>query len=74
MSTAGSIRQITSSASGWAIAATIVAIDVIVMWFFFAAAARGLGRLTQRESGQRALNRVFGGLFVGVGVLLAAVH
>ena len=24
--------------------------------------------------GQRALNRVFGGLFVGVGVLLAAVH
>jgi homoserine/homoserine lactone efflux protein len=56
------------------LAATIVAIDVIVMWFFFAAAARGLGRLTQRESGQRALNRVFGGLFVGVGVLLAAVH
>lgn len=56
------------------LAATIVAIDVVVMWFFFAAAARGLGRLTQRESGQRALNRVFGGLFVGVGVLLAAVH
>ncbi len=56
------------------LAATIVAIDVIVMWFFFAAAARGLGRLTQRESGQRSLNRVFGGLFVGVGVLLAAVH
>ncbi|WP_330476266.1 LysE family transporter [Terrabacter sp. C0L_2] len=56
------------------LAATIVAIDVIVMWFFFAAAARGLGRLTQRESGQRTLNRVFGGLFVGVGVLLAAVH
>lgn len=56
------------------LAATIVAIDVVVMWFFFAAAARGLGRLTQRESGQRTLNRVFGGLFVGVGVLLAAVH
>jgi homoserine/homoserine lactone efflux protein len=44
------------------------------MWFFFAAAARGLGRLTRRESGRRTLNRVFGGLFVGVGVLLAAVH
>jgi homoserine/homoserine lactone efflux protein len=56
------------------LAATIVAIDVVVMWLFFAAAARGLGRLTQRESGQRTLNRVFGGLFVGVGVLLAAVH
>ncbi|NUR16084.1 MAG: LysE family transporter [Dermatophilaceae bacterium] len=56
------------------LAATVVAIDVVVMWFFFAAAARGLGRLTQRESGQRTLNRVFGGLFVGVGVLLATVH
>ncbi|GAB2767858.1 LysE family transporter [Terrabacter sp. AAH1] len=56
------------------LAATVVAVDVVVMWFFFAAAARGLGRLTERESGQRTLNRVFGGLFVGVGVLLAAVH
>ncbi|GAA2019671.1 LysE family transporter [Terrabacter terrae] len=56
------------------LAATIVAIDVVIMWFFFAAAARGLGRLTQRESGQRTLNRIFGGLFVGVGVLLASVH
>ena len=56
------------------LAATVIAIDVVVMWFFFAAAARGLGRLTQRESGQRTLNRVFGGLFVGVGVLLAAVR
>jgi homoserine/homoserine lactone efflux protein len=56
------------------LAATVIAIDVVVMWFFFAAAARGLGRLTRRESGQRAVNRVFGGLFVGVGVLLAAVH
>ena len=56
------------------LAATIVAIDVIVMWFFFAAAARGLGRLTRRESGQRTLGRVFGSLFVGVGALLAAVR
>ena len=55
-------------------AATVVAIDVVVMWFFFAAAARGLGRLTRRESGQRTVNRVFGGLFVGVGGLLAAVY
>ena len=56
------------------LAATVVVIDVVVMWFFFAAAARGLGRLARRESGQRTINRVFGGLFVGVGVLLAAVH
>ena len=56
------------------LAATVVVIDVVVMWFFFAAAARGLGRLARRESGQRTLNRVFGGLFVGVGVLLATVH
>ena len=56
------------------LAATVVAIDVVVMWFFFAAAAKGLSGLTRSASGQRALNRVFGGLFVGVGVLLAAIH
>jgi homoserine/homoserine lactone efflux protein len=31
-------------------------------------------RLTAQESGRRVLNRVFGCLFVGVGILLAAVH
>lgn len=54
--------------------ATVVAVDVLVMWCVFASAARGLVRLTARESGRRVLNRVFGGLFVGVGILLAAVH
>lgn len=54
--------------------ATVVVIDVAVMWFFFATAARALRRLAADESGQRVINRVFGGLFVGVGVLLAAVH
>lgn len=54
--------------------ATVVAVDVAVMWFLFASAARGLARLTEREEGRRTLNRVFGGLFVGVGILLAAVH
>jgi broad specificity phosphatase PhoE len=33
-----------------------------------AGSARGLGRLTAGESGQRITNRVFGSLFVGVGV------
>jgi len=56
------------------LAATVVVVDVLVMWFVFAVAARGLRRLTHDASGQRRLNRVFGGLFVGVGALLAAVH
>ena len=56
------------------LAATIVLIDVVVMWCFFATAARGLRRLTGSPRGQRVMNRTFGGLFVGVGVLLAAVH
>ena len=56
------------------LAATIVVIDVLVMWFFFAAAAKGLRRLTRDERGQRSINRLFGSLFVGVGVLLAAIH
>lgn len=56
------------------IGATVVVVDVVVMWFLFASAARGLVRLTANESGRRTLNRVFGGLFVGVGILLAAVH
>ncbi|EWS99901.1 lysine transporter LysE [Intrasporangium oryzae NRRL B-24470] len=56
------------------LAATVMAVDVVVMWFFFAAAARGLGRLTRSESGQRTISRVFGSMFVGVGVLLATIH
>lgn len=56
------------------LAATTVVIDVVVMWCFFATAARGLRRVTTSPRGQRALNRTFGGLFVGVGVLLATVH
>ena len=54
--------------------ATVVVIDVLVMWFFFATAATGLRRLTRSPRGERTVNRLFGGLFVGVGVLLAAVH
>lgn len=54
--------------------ATVVAIDILVMWFFFAAAARSFQRFTQNERGQLMLNRVFGALFVAVGVLLALMH
>ena len=56
------------------LATTVVVVDVLVMWFVFAVAARGLRRLTHDEQGQRRLNRLFGGLFVGVGALLATVH
>lgn len=54
--------------------ATIVAIDILVMWFFFAAAARSFQRFTNTERGQLVLSRVFGVLFVGVGILLALIH
>ena len=53
------------------LAGTVVAIDVLVMWFFYAATARSFQRFTQHQRGQRILNRVFGSLFVTVGVLLA---
>jgi homoserine/homoserine lactone efflux protein len=56
------------------LAATCVTVDVLVMWGVFAVAARGLRRLTRTEAGRRRLNRLFGGLFVGVGLLLASVH
>ncbi|NUS37055.1 MAG: LysE family transporter [Pseudarthrobacter sp.] len=54
--------------------ATIVAIDILVMWFFFAAAARSFHRFTSTERGQLVLSRVFGVLFVAVGILLALIH
>ena len=55
------------------LAATVIAIDVLVMWFFFAAAAgsSGASPATPRTEGPEP---DFGGLFVGVGVLLAAIH
>jgi homoserine/homoserine lactone efflux protein len=54
--------------------ATIVGIDILVMWFFFAAAARSFERFTHSARGQLVLNRSFGALFVAVGILLALLH
>ncbi|WP_336714318.1 LysE family transporter [Arthrobacter sp. USHLN218] len=51
--------------------ATIVLIDILVMWFFFAAAARTFQRFTRSTRGQRIMSTVFGALFIGVGLLLA---
>ena len=53
------------------LAATVIVIDVLVMWFFYAATARSFRRFTEDERGQTILNRTFGSLFVGVGALLA---
>jgi homoserine/homoserine lactone efflux protein len=53
--------------------ATVVGIDIVVMWFVFAAGAKQLSHLTASPRGQLALNRTFGGLFIGVGVLLAVL-
>ncbi|WP_460003655.1 LysE family translocator [Microbacterium xylanilyticum] len=53
---------------------TTVAIDVIVMWFVFAATARSFRRLTASRRGQRTLNVVFGTLFIAVAALLLFVH
>lgn len=54
--------------------ATTVTVDVLVMWGFFAAAARPFRRLTRTPRGRRALNAVFGSLFILVGALLALIH
>ena len=54
--------------------ATVVTIDILVMWFFFALAARTFQRFTRNQHGQKILNRTFGCLFVAVGILLAVIH
>lgn len=54
--------------------ATVVVIDILVMWFFFAAGARSFYRFTRTPRGQVVLSKVFGVLFVSVGILLAFIH
>jgi homoserine/homoserine lactone efflux protein len=53
---------------------TVVAVDIAVMWGFFAVAAHGFRRFTRTPRGQRVVDRVFGSLFVGVALLLAFIH
>ncbi len=53
------------------LAATVITIDLLVMWFFYAATARSFHRFTEDSRGQTIMNRTFGSLFVGVGTLLA---
>lgn len=56
------------------ITGTVVAVDIIVMWGFFAAAARPFGVFAATVRGQRVLNSVFGALFVLVAVLLVVLR
>ncbi len=53
---------------------TVIIVDVIVMWGFFAAAARPFRRLTRTRRGQRILNTVFGVLFIVVAGILVLLH
>lgn len=53
---------------------TVVLIDILVMWLFFAAAAKSFQRFTHSARGQKILNRTFGGLFVAVAILLTVMH
>jgi homoserine/homoserine lactone efflux protein len=56
------------------IGATCVGVDVVVMWFGFAALARPLARFTSSVRGQRVLNTVFGCCFILVAALLLLTH
>ncbi|MFK4790276.1 LysE family transporter [Microbacterium sp. ZW T5_56] len=56
------------------VAVTCIVVDIAVMWGFFAVAAQGFRRFTRTAHGQRTLNRIFGVLFIAVGVLLAVMH
>lgn len=53
---------------------TVMLVDILVMWFFFAAAAGPFRRFTRDARGQRILNAVFGALFIAVAALLLFVH
>ncbi|MCO1338532.1 lysine transporter LysE [Kocuria polaris] len=53
---------------------TVVVVDVLVMWFFFAAAAKSFRRFTRGARGARIMNLTFGVLFIFVAVLLAFTH
>jgi homoserine/homoserine lactone efflux protein len=53
---------------------TVIIVDVIIMWGFFATAARPFRALTRTRRGVRVLNAIFGSLFLLVAALLLFVH
>ena len=57
------------------LATTMIVIDIVVMWGGFAVVAKSLTRLSHSVRGQRALNLVFGSLFILVAaVMVLAGH
>lgn len=52
---------------------TVVVVDILVMWLFFAAAAKSFSRFTHHARGQKVLNRIFGAAFIVVGTGLATL-
>ena len=53
------------------IMATLVVVDIAVMWGFFALAAKAMTRFTRSPEGQLTLNRIFGVLFLVIAALVA---
>lgn len=54
--------------------ATVVTVDIALMWGVFAGAARPFRKLTSTPRGRKTLNIVFGSLFIVVAGLLLLVH
>ncbi|MGP9529072.1 LysE family transporter [Glutamicibacter sp. AOP5-A2-18] len=53
---------------------TVIAVDILVMYFFFAGTARTFQRFTATYRGAKLLNIIFGVLFILVAALLLLMH
>lgn len=53
---------------------TVIAVDIVVMFFFFAGTARTFQRFTATYRGAKLLNILFGVLFILVAALLLFIH
>lgn len=53
---------------------TVIAVDILVMFFFFAGTARTFQRFTASYRGAKLLNLLFGVLFILVAALLLLMH
>lgn len=53
---------------------TVIAVDILVMYFFFAGTARTFQRFTATYRGSKMLNILFGVLFILVALLLLLMH
>ena len=53
---------------------TVIAVDILVMYFFFAGTARTFQKFTATYRGAKLLNIIFGMLFILVAALLLVLH